>query len=321
MPAPYAGLTPDTVLDALQDAALRGDGRLLALNSYENRVYQVWLEDGAAGGGEVLPPGALDRRADPRGARVRRASSPSARFPVVAPLAIAAARRCTQFGGFRFAVYPRRGGRAPELDDPRHARMDRAASSAASTRSARSAPFARAARARHRELRHRAARLAARPRLHSRRPARGLGRAWRRWRSTACATASSARATCARCACTATAMPATCCGPTTAAALRRLRRRAHGARGAGPVDAALGRPRRDDAAARATCSPATRISASSTARELHLVEALRTLRLHPLLGLDRAALGRSRVSRPPFRGSTRSATGRTASSSCASRSR
>ena len=44
---PYDGLTPDVVLDALDSAGLRGDGRLLALNSFENRVYQVSLEDGA----------------------------------------------------------------------------------------------------------------------------------------------------------------------------------------------------------------------------------------------------------------------------------
>ena len=41
---PYSGLTPDTVLDALATAGFAGDGRLLGLNSYENRVYQVWLE-------------------------------------------------------------------------------------------------------------------------------------------------------------------------------------------------------------------------------------------------------------------------------------
>src|SRR6266481_914970 len=46
MPAepPYSGLTPDTVRDALASVGFAGDGRLLALNSYENRVYQVWLE-------------------------------------------------------------------------------------------------------------------------------------------------------------------------------------------------------------------------------------------------------------------------------------
>ena len=36
---PYSGLTPERVLDALDSVGVRGDGRLLALNSYENRVY------------------------------------------------------------------------------------------------------------------------------------------------------------------------------------------------------------------------------------------------------------------------------------------
>ena len=43
---PYAGLTPSVVLDALDAVGLRGDGRLIQLNSYENRVFQVFLEDG-----------------------------------------------------------------------------------------------------------------------------------------------------------------------------------------------------------------------------------------------------------------------------------
>src|SRR5687768_834435 len=45
---PYAALTPDAVLDACDAAGFRADGRLLPLNSYENRVYQVWLEDGSS---------------------------------------------------------------------------------------------------------------------------------------------------------------------------------------------------------------------------------------------------------------------------------
>ncbi|MGA8031294.1 MAG: phosphotransferase, partial [Casimicrobiaceae bacterium] len=46
-PPPYAGLTPDCVLDALDSVGFRGDGRMIALNSYENRVYQIWREDAA----------------------------------------------------------------------------------------------------------------------------------------------------------------------------------------------------------------------------------------------------------------------------------
>ena len=45
---PYERLTPDVVLDALATLDLHGDGRLTALNSYENRVYQVHLEDRSA---------------------------------------------------------------------------------------------------------------------------------------------------------------------------------------------------------------------------------------------------------------------------------
>ena len=40
----YAGLEPTAVLDALDALGLRGDGRLLQLNSYENRVYLAHLE-------------------------------------------------------------------------------------------------------------------------------------------------------------------------------------------------------------------------------------------------------------------------------------
>ena len=43
---PYAALTPEVVLDAVAALGLRPDGRLLALSSYENRVYQIWLDEG-----------------------------------------------------------------------------------------------------------------------------------------------------------------------------------------------------------------------------------------------------------------------------------
>src|SRR5689334_6045154 len=56
-PAPYAGLTPDRVLDALDAMGLRGDGRLLQLNSYENRVFQVFLEDGRVVVAKFYRPG------------------------------------------------------------------------------------------------------------------------------------------------------------------------------------------------------------------------------------------------------------------------
>ena len=44
--APYSGLSPEVVLDALEAVGFNCDGRVLALNSYENRVYQIGVEDG-----------------------------------------------------------------------------------------------------------------------------------------------------------------------------------------------------------------------------------------------------------------------------------
>ena len=51
---PYAHLTPDVVLDALASVGLFGDGRLTALSSYENRVYQVHLDDAYQGHAAVV---------------------------------------------------------------------------------------------------------------------------------------------------------------------------------------------------------------------------------------------------------------------------
>src|SRR5438132_3867611 len=54
---PYTGLHPDVVLDALDSVGLRGDGRMLQLNSYENRVFQVFLEDGRVVVAKFYRPG------------------------------------------------------------------------------------------------------------------------------------------------------------------------------------------------------------------------------------------------------------------------
>jgi hypothetical protein len=54
LPGPHAALS---LLDALDAVGLRGDGRLLQLNSYENRVFQVFLEDGGAVVAKFYRPG------------------------------------------------------------------------------------------------------------------------------------------------------------------------------------------------------------------------------------------------------------------------
>src|SRR5438045_2207773 len=56
-PTPYAGLGPETVLDALDGVGLRGDGRLIQLNSFENRVFQVFLDDGRVVVAKFYRPG------------------------------------------------------------------------------------------------------------------------------------------------------------------------------------------------------------------------------------------------------------------------
>jgi Ser/Thr protein kinase RdoA (MazF antagonist) len=86
-PTPYAGLGPDQVLDAVESVGLPVDGRLLALNSYENRVYQVGIDDAAAGDRQVLPRRALERRADPGRARLH-VGAGRHEMPVVPPLVL-----------------------------------------------------------------------------------------------------------------------------------------------------------------------------------------------------------------------------------------
>ncbi|HKI64130.1 MAG TPA: serine/threonine protein kinase [Burkholderiales bacterium] len=114
-PHPYAGLTPDVVLDAIESAGLRCDGRQLGLNSYENRVYQVGIEDGAPVVAKFYRPGRWsDAQILEEHAFVRELAGRE--IPVVAPLEFES-RTLLEFGAYRFAVYPRRGGRAPELED------------------------------------------------------------------------------------------------------------------------------------------------------------------------------------------------------------
>lgn len=114
---PYEGLTPDTVLDALEAVGLRGDGRLLALNSYENRVYQASLEDGSTVVAKFYRP---RRWSDAQIEEEHRFALDLAEreVPVVAPMALADST-LHRFADFRFAVYPRRGGRTPEIESER----------------------------------------------------------------------------------------------------------------------------------------------------------------------------------------------------------
>jgi Ser/Thr protein kinase RdoA (MazF antagonist) len=111
----FESLTPDTVLDALDSVGLRGDGRLTALSSYENRVYQVQLEDGSAVVSKFYRP---KRWSDNQIQEEHdfAAELMAAEVPAVGPLRLMG-QTLHHFGGFAFSVSPRRGGRPPELDD------------------------------------------------------------------------------------------------------------------------------------------------------------------------------------------------------------
>jgi Ser/Thr protein kinase RdoA (MazF antagonist) len=129
---PYAGLTPTMVLDALDSVGLRGDGRLLQLNSYENRVFQVFLEDGSV----VVPKFYRPARWTDEQILEEHAFAAelaAAEIPVVAPLTLEPSPGAlleAQVAGtpptlgevrtdedrYRFSVSPRRAGHSPELE-------------------------------------------------------------------------------------------------------------------------------------------------------------------------------------------------------------
>lgn len=113
---PFSGLTPDTLLTALESVGLSCDGRLLALNSYENRVYQIGMEEGPPLVAKFYRP---HRWTDAAILEEHSFTQELAdrEIPVVPPLEINGTT-LHHAEGFRFAVFPRQGGRAPELENP-----------------------------------------------------------------------------------------------------------------------------------------------------------------------------------------------------------
>jgi len=111
---PYAGLSPSLVLDAVESVGFIPDGRLLALNSFENRVYQVGIEDA----GPVIAKFYRPQRWSDAAILEEHAYAQElldAELPIVAPIALADAT-LFRHAGFRFALFPRKGGRAPDLE-------------------------------------------------------------------------------------------------------------------------------------------------------------------------------------------------------------
>jgi Ser/Thr protein kinase RdoA (MazF antagonist) len=114
---PYVTLSPDRVLQAIDAQGFLTDGHLLALNSYENRVFQVGLEDGGFLVAKFYRP---DRWSDAAILEEHAFSLALAadEIPVVAPLADARGETLHHHEGFRLALFPRQGGRWPDLDNP-----------------------------------------------------------------------------------------------------------------------------------------------------------------------------------------------------------
>jgi Ser/Thr protein kinase RdoA (MazF antagonist) len=110
---PYSELSPQTVLDAIEAVGHRCDGRVLALNSYENRVYQIGIEDGSPLVAKFYRPARWTDAAI-REEHAFACELAAQEIPVVAPM-VREGESLHVHHGFRYAVFPRRGGRWPEL--------------------------------------------------------------------------------------------------------------------------------------------------------------------------------------------------------------
>jgi Ser/Thr protein kinase RdoA (MazF antagonist) len=113
---PYEQLTPDLVLDAIESTGLITDARILALNSYENRVYQVGIEGGSPLIAKFYRPARWSDAQILEEHQFTQALK-ELEISVVPPMIDEQGQSLRDFKGFRFALYPRQGGHAPNLDD------------------------------------------------------------------------------------------------------------------------------------------------------------------------------------------------------------
>ena len=113
---PYERLNPDRVIAAVESCGYASDARLLALNSYENRVYQVGIEDAEPIIAKFYRP---ERWSDAQILEEHAFSHElvDADLSVVAPMLDSSGESLHHFEGFRFALFRRRGGYPPELSN------------------------------------------------------------------------------------------------------------------------------------------------------------------------------------------------------------
>ncbi|MEE9319756.1 MAG: serine/threonine protein kinase [Granulosicoccus sp.] len=113
----FRTLDPHQILDAIDSAGWQTDGRVSALNSYENRVYLIGLEDGSSIVSKFYRPARwTDAAILEEHAFCERLVEHD--LPVITPLKNDAGQTLLQAGPFRFCLYPKAGGRPPELDNP-----------------------------------------------------------------------------------------------------------------------------------------------------------------------------------------------------------
>ncbi len=111
----FSALTPDLILDAIESLGYATDARIIELNSYENRVFQVGIEASAPIITKFYRP---NRWTD---AMIREEHQLTYDFyeedlSVVPPLTFEG-RTLFNFDRYRFSIFERRGGRAPEVDN------------------------------------------------------------------------------------------------------------------------------------------------------------------------------------------------------------
>ncbi len=112
---PFYALDPDLILSAIESMGIAADGRLLALNSYENRVYQVGVESGPSLVVKFYRPNRWDDQQILEEHSFLNELAEN-EIPVVAPILFDGFKSLCHYRGFRYAVFPKHGGRAPDLD-------------------------------------------------------------------------------------------------------------------------------------------------------------------------------------------------------------
>lgn len=113
---PFDSLQPDFILDAIESIGFECDGRVTALNSYENRVYQIGIEDTQPIIAKFYRPQRWSNE------QIQEEHDfcfelVDAELPVVAPIKNEHNVSLFNYSDFSFSLYPRKGGRAPELDN------------------------------------------------------------------------------------------------------------------------------------------------------------------------------------------------------------